>query len=108
MDFADNIRDIHIGTIIKKKLMETSMTMTEFAAGINKSRSNVNDIFKRKSIDIELLIRISKALNYDFIRAVYYEEETSPTLFIAVKTNEAEIKNLNLPKEFIPLVKPQK
>ena len=108
MDFVENIRDIHIGNIIEKKLAEKSMTKTEFANRISKVRVTVYDIFERKSIDIELLISISKVLEYDFIRSVYYDEETSPTLFIAVKTNEAEIKKMELPEAFIRFVKSKK
>ena len=108
MDFIENLRDIHIGTMIREKLTEKSMSITEFAAGINKERTTVYDIFERKSIDIELLISISKVLEYDFIRSVYYDEETSPTLFIAVKTNEAEIKKMELPEAFIRFVKSKK
>ena len=108
MDFAENIRNIHIGTMIQKKLTEKSMTITEFAAKINKERTTVYDIFERKSIDTELLIEISKALSYDFIRQIYYEEETSPTLFIAVKTTEDEVEKLDLPEIFIRLVKTKK
>jgi len=104
MDFIDNTRNIHIGTIIKEKLKEKSMTITDFAYKINRERTSARDILKRKSLDTELLITISKVLDYDFIRNVYYGEKTSPTLFIAVKTNENEIKNLDLPEEFIRLI----
>ena len=108
MDFIENIREIHIGTIILEKLTEKSMTKTELADRINKERSTVYDIFDRKSIDTELLIDISKALNYDFIRKVYYEEQTLPTVFIAAKMKEDEIENLELPEGFIRFVKSQK
>ena len=108
MDFIENIRDIHIGSIIAKKLTEKSMTKTELADRINKERSTVYGIFNRKSVDTELLIEISKALDYDFIRSVYYGEETSPTVFIAVKMEEEELKNADLPNEFIRLVKSKK
>jgi len=108
MDFIENIRNIHIGSIVEEKFKEKSMTITEFADKIHRERSTVYSIFARKSIDIELLIDISKALDYDFIRKVYYDEETSPTVFIAVKTHEDELKKWNLPQEFIRLVKPKK
>ena len=106
MDFIENTGNIHIGTIIKEKLAESSMTNTEFAKRINRSRTDINDIFKRKSLDIELLIDISKALNYDFIRNVYFEEYTSPTTYIAFKIKEDEIKDFQ--REFIRLMKSQK
>ena len=77
MDFIKNIQGIHIGQIIYEKFTEKSMTVTEFASKINRERTTVYDIFERKSIEIGLLIDISKALNYDFIRNVYYEKQTS-------------------------------
>ena len=108
MDFVENIYGIDIGKLIKQKFDEKSMTKEEFAAKINRERSTVYGIFDRKSIDIVLLIDISKALDYDFIRNVYYGEQTSPTIYIAVKTNEDEMKKIDLSDDFIRLVKPQK
>ena len=61
-----DLSNIHIGKIIKEKWIEKSMTITEFAHGIGRERTTVYDIFRRKSIDIELLIKISENLiNFD-------------------------------------------
>ena len=84
------------------------MTITDFAALIHKDRTTVNHIFTRKSLDTELLIAISKALDYDLLLKVYYGEEPSPTLYITVKTTEEEVRKLNLPKEFMRLLKNKK
>ncbi|MCL1969842.1 MAG: hypothetical protein FWF65_09920 [Bacteroidetes bacterium] len=108
MDFVENIRDIRIGNIIEEKLIERSMTKTEFAKKINRSRSDVNDILKRKSIDTNLLIEISKTLEYDFIRSIYYGEQPLTTVFIAVKVKEEEIQKMNLQEKFIQFLKPKK
>ena len=54
--------DIHIGSIIKKKVEESKMSIAEFAEKIYCDRTTVYDLFKRSSIDIERLIRISKVL----------------------------------------------
>jgi predicted transcriptional regulator len=75
----DKIKDIHIGTLIKAKVMERNMQVTEFAKRINCERTTVYNIFTRKSIDIEQLIRISQALEYDFINEVYFAKKS--TLF---------------------------
>ena len=69
-----NLKNIHIGNIIEKKLTEKSMTIAEFAHSIDRERTTVYGIFKRKSIDIELLIKISKVLDYDFIHQVYFPD----------------------------------
>jgi len=100
-----NIKNIHIGSIIREKLTEKSMTITYFAIKINRERTTVYDIFQRKSIDIELLIEISKVLDYDFIHEIYFEEKTSSNVFIAIKIKEEEIKNVNLPEDFIKFLK---
>ena len=108
MDFIENIRDIHIGTLIQEKLAEKAMTKTEFANRINRERSTVYDIFDRKSIDTELLIDVSKALGYDFIHKVYFKEQTAHTVLISIKTEEDALKNLDLLEEFICYMKNKK
>ena len=65
-------KDVHIGREIERVLHERGITVTEFANRICCHRKNVYDIFTRKSIDIDRLIRISEALDYDFILGVYY------------------------------------
>ena len=67
--------DIHIGSIIKKKVEESKMSIAEFAEKIYCDRTTVYDLFKRSSIDIERLIRISKVLGYNFLVKVYLERE---------------------------------
>ena len=57
----------HFGAEIRKVLKEKGMTVAEFARRINKSRENAYDIFRRKSLDMELLSAISEVLDYDFI-----------------------------------------
>ena len=38
-------------------------------------RTNIYKIFKRSSIDVDLLLRISEVLAYDFLREVYLADE---------------------------------
>ena len=66
-------KDVHIGHEIERVLHERGITVTDFAARICCHRKNVYDIFRRKSIDIDHLIRISEALGYDFIQNCYYD-----------------------------------
>jgi CRISPR-associated protein Csd2 len=92
MDFIENTKDIHIGSIIKRKLIEKSMTITEFASKINRERTTARDILKRKNVDTEFLIEISKVLEYDFIHNVYYVGQTTQTICILIKTEEDALK----------------
>lgn len=59
--------EMHIGQMIQNRLKETGMKKTEFARRINITSQNVYDIFKRKSIDTNLLMAISETLNYNFM-----------------------------------------
>jgi len=58
---------VNYGQEIRKVLKQRGMTVAEFARRINKSRENAYDIFKRKSLDIDLLNTISQTLEYDFV-----------------------------------------
>lgn len=68
-------KDVHIGSEIARVVREKGMSITEFAEMICCHRKNVYDIFTRKSIDVDRLIRISEVLDYDFIRKVYYADD---------------------------------
>lgn len=59
---------VHIGKLIKKQLELKKLSVAEFAQKINTNRNNVYDIFKRTSIDTELLYKISIILNFDFFK----------------------------------------
>lgn len=64
---------IHIGKLIEEELRKQERSVTWFAEKLCYERTNAYSIFKRQSIDTELLIRISKILNHNFFR--YYANE---------------------------------
>ncbi|MDE6347648.1 MAG: transcriptional regulator [Bacteroides sp.] len=94
------MKDIHIGSIIRCKLEESPLSIAEFAERINRTRPTVYDIFNRKSIDTDLLVRISEVLDYDFLREVYLREtpeERMPTAsssryIVGKEVSEQELK----------------
>ncbi len=57
---------IHIGERIREELRKDGHSIVWFAKELNCNRQNVYDIFKRRSIDTQLLHRISKILHHDF------------------------------------------
>lgn len=57
---------IKIGAVIRQKIHDDGRTVSWFADKICCSRANVYKIFEKESIDTNLLIRISKVLNYNF------------------------------------------
>ena len=64
---------IHIGKLIEEELRRQERSVSWFAKKLYCDRSNVYSIFKRPSIDSELLLRISIILNNNFFS--YYLRE---------------------------------
>ena len=61
-----NKKSMFIGEIIHQELQRQERTVSWLARKLNCDRQNVYDIFKRRTIDTELLMRISIILNVDF------------------------------------------
>lgn len=57
---------LHIGSLIKEELERQERTVSWFARKLCCDRSNVYKLFKRSTIDTELLLRVSQILRYDF------------------------------------------
>ena len=66
---------VHIGRRIKEVLERSSLSVTDFADSINKSRTVVYDIFGRPTIDTGLLMKISRVLEHDFFG--YYNHDSA-------------------------------
>ena len=64
---------IHIGQLIEAELHRQERSVTWFANKLYCDRTNVYKIFRKQSIDTELLLRISHILNYNFFQ--YYDSE---------------------------------
>lgn len=80
---AKNALSLHIGKLIRKHLEEVGMTKSEFARRLQTSPQNIYGIFKRKSIDTNLLRNISTILNFDFFQyyasgAMFVSEDRAP------------------------------
>ncbi|MCX6198857.1 MAG: hypothetical protein NTY88_06500 [Bacteroidetes bacterium] len=59
---------VHIGEKIRKRAEELKTGTTELGRIINTSKQNVYGIFKRASIDTQLLLEVSKALRFNFFQ----------------------------------------
>jgi len=64
---------IHIGKLIEAELRRQERTVSWFARNLYCERTNIYDIFKRRSIDTGMLLRISVVLHHNFFR--YYSGE---------------------------------
>lgn len=63
----------HIGKLIKEELDRQERTPAWLARKINCERPNVYYIFRQQSINTDLLMQISRALNVDLFQ--YYSDE---------------------------------
>ena len=59
---------IHIGNEIKKRMGELNLPVVTFAKKINRTRNNIYSIYRRKTIDTDLLQKISQVLRLDFFK----------------------------------------
>lgn len=59
--------NVHIGQLIKSVFDESGMTVSELARQLHCERTNVYTIFKRRTVDVELLAMLSEILNHNFL-----------------------------------------
>ncbi|MFV0140817.1 transposase [Empedobacter falsenii] len=64
MDF----KDIHIGQMIEKKVIENEIEILRICNFMRCTKRDIEQMYKSKSLDTELLLRWSKLLEYDFFR----------------------------------------
>ena len=64
---------INIGELIHEQVKKQGLSVTWLAHKLNYSRTNIYKIFDKPSIDTDVLLRISSALDYDFF-AIYSSE----------------------------------
>lgn len=61
---------VYIGEIIRQELLRQERSVSWFARKLYCDRTNVYKIFRKQSLDTELLLRISLILHHDFFQ--YY------------------------------------
>lgn len=67
------MKDVHIGGLILEELRRQGRTVNWFAKEIYCEKSNIYKMFKRKSIDMAQLMKISEVLNHNFLKDCYEE-----------------------------------
>ena len=65
--------DIHIGNIIHEQLRKDRRSVGWLAREIPCTRNHLYKVFRRSSLDTDLLLRISQVMNFNFFR--YYSAE---------------------------------
>lgn len=79
---------IHIGQLIADELYHQGHSVSWLAKQLCCDRSNVYKILKKTNIDVELLQRISRVMNYNFFQ--YYLDDFS--CFVRQKMNPKDVE----------------
>ena len=97
------VYNLHIGQLIKTVFERSGISVAEFARQLNCERTNVYTIFKRRTIDVELLVNISKVLEYNFFEDVLKETNlnTKTTHDINIKLQDCSEEKMMILKEFL-------
>ncbi len=57
---------VHKGEIIEKAVRSSGISITVLSKRIGKSRRHIYNIFNNPNVDWEMILKISKAIHYDF------------------------------------------
>ncbi len=76
--------EIHIGRLIQEQLKADHRSVGWLSREIGCTRNHVYKIFRKPSLDGDLLLLISKAMNYNFFR--FYSEAF--VRYLKVRTGE--------------------
>ena len=95
------IKKTFIGQLIKDEVRRQDLPINDFADRICCSRKNVYDIFKKSSIHLDQLARISRVLNRNF-----FEELARDPSLIDIDSEEAirEMENRRAVSQFMEVV----
>ena len=76
--------EIHIGNKIQFVFNQSGLTVSQFARMLNVQRTRIYNIFASKTLDIDLICKISDVLHYDFITELYIKkrevQQQNPTV----------------------------
>ncbi len=88
------IKDIHLGQAIKKRFDETGMTKTEFGRLIGVPQQHMNRIFERETMETKKLIKVCRALEYNFF-ALFCQFPTNVNAYLAaVALGDGDANNI--------------
>ena len=63
-----NIKNIHIGNLIRSKVEEHQISIERISRFLNKAEDEVEKMYHAKSMDTDILLKWCKLLKFDFFR----------------------------------------
>ena len=68
-------KDLHVGNMIQRELEQQGRSAAWLARSIFCEKSNIYKLFRRKSIGVDQLMRISEVMGHDFLADCYERQE---------------------------------
>jgi transcriptional regulator with XRE-family HTH domain len=85
---------IHIGQIIKEKATEQRLSQDAIGQRINTTKQNVGNIYKRSSIDTQLLLKLCAVFEFNFFELYFQEEPLKSMRNKELEKMQSEINSL--------------
>lgn len=76
------IKDVHIGRAIRKRLEELKMSKSEFARQIGVPQQHINKLLDKETIDTGRLVKVCSALEFNFF-ALYCSFPTNVSAYLS-------------------------
>lgn len=106
-----NLKDIHIGSLIKTRVTECDINISRICNFLNCDEQLINEMYLRHSLDSDYLLKWSKLLEYDFFRLysqhlILYSPQASlqPTNSKTGKTNLPQFRKNIYTKEIVDFI----
>ncbi len=64
----ENLKDIHIGTLVREYVNEQDIDMSRICRFLHSTENEILEMYSMKSLDVDVLLKWSKLLKYDFFR----------------------------------------
>jgi len=84
----------NMGQLIKKKLQEQKMSVSDFAKAIHCSRTNVYSIFGRQFIDVNRLKQIADVLKLDISDFMMIKKNKSNRYIAVIEIDNEKLERL--------------
>jgi len=109
------LSEIHIGDKINEVLHQKSVSKAQLARLLEIKPQSVDYLLKRKSIDTDMMYKISVALDYDFselfrINQIKYNQINydinydKTKILVEISMNQEDIKKLNIKDKVLHLL----
>ncbi|WP_314241087.1 transposase [Empedobacter tilapiae] len=92
-----NYKSIHIGALIKQTVIERGIEISRICKFMKCTEQEVNEMYSMSSLEIEVVLKWSKLLEYDFFRL--YSQHL--ILYAPIKKDDSE-KVINNYKSSLP------